>query len=123
MTKYDKVLIASILVVSIAGFLFTGYMQDSQDHLYAVIVVNGKEYKRIDLMNAAPGEFTVRTPWGYNTVQVGKNRIRIKEASCPDKLCVKEGWLDKPNQMAVCLPNRVYIKIIGKEVEVDDIAF
>jgi hypothetical protein len=90
---------------------------------YAVIMVNGQEYRRIDLGKEGPGEFTVKTPWGYNTIEMGKNRIRIKDASCPDKLCVKEGWLSRANQMSVCMPNRVLVKIVGKDTDIDDVAF
>ncbi len=123
MTRYDKVLIIAVLLVAVTGMLVVRTVQDTGGSIYAVIVVDGEEYKRIDLRNAVPGEFTVRSPWGYITVEIGKNKIRIKDSTCPDKLCVKQGWLSRPNQLSVCLPNRVYIKIIGQENEVDDVAF
>ena len=124
MTRYDKFLIVIVLIVSLAGIFVTKILQDTgEEAVYAVIMVNGEEYRRINLKDAVPGEFIVRTPWGYNTIQIDKNKIRIKEASCPDKVCINQGWISKPNQMAVCLPNRVYVKIVGKEDVIDDVAF
>jgi hypothetical protein len=123
MTKYDKILVVLVLLVAVVGMFLLKTFQDTREGTYAVIMVNGEEYKRVDLRKTQPGEFTVRSPWGYNTIEIGKNRIRIKDASCPDKLCVKEGWLSKSNEMAVCMPNRVYIKIVGEETGIDDVAF
>jgi hypothetical protein len=123
MTRYDKVLIFFLIVAALAGILYTTRLMDSGQGNYAVIMVNREEYSRISLEDAEPAEFTVTSPWGYNTVEVGNNRVRIKAASCPDQICVKEGWIGRVNEMAVCIPNRFIIKIIGEETEIDDIAF
>jgi len=123
MTRYDKVLIVAVLIAAVAGLFVTKIVQDAREATYAVIMVDGKEYKRINLKNAVPGEFTIETSRGYNTIEIGKNKIRMKASSCPDKLCVKQGWISRPNQMSVCLPNRVYIKIVGQEDIIDDVAF
>jgi hypothetical protein len=123
MTRYDRVLIFFLIVAALAGVYYTRIIMDSNQGNYAVVMVNGEEYSRIHLENAGHEEFTVTSPWGYNTVEVGNNRIRIKAASCPDQICVKEGWISRVNQISVCMPNRVMIKIIGEETEIDDIAF
>ncbi len=44
-------------------------------------------------------------------ILVEKGRIRFESADCPDKVCVNTGWLEKPGDMAVCIPNRTLIKI------------
>jgi hypothetical protein len=123
MTRYDKILILVLVAAAIAGLYYTTIVLVSDGGNYAVIMVDGKEHSRIDLKNAKPSEFTVTTPWGYNTVEVGNNRVRIKAASCPDQICVKEGWIGRVNEMSVCMPNRVYIKIMGQQTELDDIAY
>lgn len=123
MTRYDKLLVIVVLIVAVTGLFISRSVQDARENIYAVIVVDGEEYKKINLKDAVPGEFTVRTQWGNNTIEIGKNKIRMKASSCPDKLCVKQGWLSRPNQMSVCLPNRVYIKINAQEDVIDDVAF
>jgi len=37
------------------------------------------------------------------------------DSACPDKLCVRSGWISRPKESIVCLPNRVVIEI--KSVE------
>lgn len=123
MTRYDKALVLVLLLAASFGFYQTTVKTASHRGSYAVIMANGEEYSRIDLNNNGPSEFTIITPQGYNTVEVGNNRIRIKEASCPDQTCVKEGWISRANEMTVCMPNRVYIKIVGREMEIDDVAY
>ncbi|MDD2573283.1 MAG: NusG domain II-containing protein [Firmicutes bacterium] len=123
MTRYDKVLILVLVVAAVFGLYYITIVMTSDGGNYAVIMVNGEEHSRIELKDAEPTEFTVTTPWGYNTVEVGNNRIRIKAASCPDQICVKEGWIERVNEMTVCMPNRVYIKVVGQETEIDDIAY
>ena len=124
MTSYDKALILVLIVAAVFGLYYTAAHRVSDADSYGAVFVNGKEHSRIELTDKGPAqEFTITTPWGYNTVEVGNNRIRIKEASCPDQICVKEGWIEKAGEMIVCMPNRVYIKIVAKEREIDDIAY
>ena len=49
MTKWDKILIASILLLSFVSIGILTYYQSQVDILYGVIEVNGEEYKRINL--------------------------------------------------------------------------
>jgi hypothetical protein len=48
-----------------------------------------------------------------------KGRIRFEDANCPDRVCVKTGWLSRKGDIAVCLPNRTIIKIEGESRDVD----
>jgi hypothetical protein len=47
-----------------------------------------------------------------NTVEISPDGIRMVEASCPDGLCIRQGYLKLP---IVCLPNRVVIRFIGAD--------
>jgi hypothetical protein len=49
-------------------------------------------------------------------------RITVIEANCPDRDCVKRGWLKKPGDSAVCLPHRLVIRLTG-ESEVDGVTY
>ena len=43
----------------------------------------------------------------------------LKEASCPDHLCINMGRIRKTGQSIICLPNKVTVEIRGKK-ESDD---
>ena len=38
-------------------------------------------------------------------------KVKIIEASCPDKIDVKFGEIDKVGQSIICMPNRLIIQI------------
>jgi len=44
--------------------------------------------------------------------QVKDGAIAFVASDCPDKICVKTGFISHPGQMAACLPNHVVIKIV-----------
>ena len=49
---------------------------------------------------------------------------RVTEASCPDKTDIQSGKITKPGQMIVCVPNRVTVRILGKNrVTVDKVTY
>ena len=75
-------------------------------------------------MTLKPGyreEFTLQRGDEINIIEADNGRIRIREANCPDHLCVGQGWVSQPNQQLVCLPFRVTVKIITAESDLDDI--
>ena len=82
----------------------------------AVIKSDGKVIKTIDLNKVVePQEFTIKTDKGnYNIISVKHNGIRVKAADCPNQVDVKVGWISKPGQLIVCLPNKLIISINGK---------
>lgn len=66
----------------------------------------------------------------YSAVILVENgRIRFEETNCPDKTCVRTGWLEEPGDSAVCLPGRFMIKIEraegieGAKDEVDGVTY
>lgn len=55
-------------------------------------------------------------------VEVAPGKIRVKEADCPDQVCVQQGWIETGVAPVVCLPNALVIQIEdapGSEPEVD----
>ena len=50
---------------------------------------------------------------GPVVVQVKNRAIRIIESECQNHFCVKNGAINKVNQIIVCVPNRIVIKILG----------
>jgi len=54
------------------------------------------------------------TTLGKMVLEVRNGRIRVAESDCPNKICCYEGWISRPGQSLVCLPNRVLIEIPSK---------
>lgn len=121
LTRADKLLIGVLTVLSIAGILFTFTAVSETKAATVIVSVNGNVVKTLPLMSAHT-KFTVTAGSHYDVVEIKDGKVRIVEADCPDKLCVKMGWISKFPQQIVCLPNRVVVKIAGTgEADVDAI--
>lgn len=110
----DVLIVAA--VVTLSAFLITWSVAGERDgsDLRAVVSVNGKEVEAVPLRGGAH-ELTVRGFQGESHVEVRDGRVRMEDSACPDKLCVKTGWISKPGQGIVCLPNRVVVEVKGGE--------
>ena len=65
-------------------------------------------------------EFTVSAPnGGWNTIEIRQGQICVSHATCPDQVCVRQGWTNSPATPIVCLPNSLVIKIKGGESDLD----
>lgn len=53
------------------------------------------------------------------TVEVQSGRVRISESDCPDKVCERTGFISSPMQTIVCLPNRISVRILNTDSNID----
>ena len=61
---------------------------------------------------------------GHLTVVIESGSVRIEDADCPDRFCVRMGAIRSPGQMLVCLPNQIVVRIVGTgETEVDAVVY
>ena len=72
----------------------------------------------------APYRFTVTGENGcVNELEIRSGSIGMVSADCPDKLCVHQGFIDRPGLPIVCLPNRLVIQLRRADPEeIDAIA-
>lgn len=96
------IIVFSLLVAVSAVSVFTG---SYKPHKTAKIYKDGKLIRTVDLTTVT-NPFTIDID-GKNTVCVEKGRIYMKDAKCPDKLCIKSG----SNYPIVCLPHKVVITV------------
>ena len=69
-------------------------------------------------------EIRVPGPLGETVVVIENGTVRVKDSPCRDKLCVFSGTLNKAGEWTACLPNKVFIKLVGKgEEEVDEVSY
>lgn len=67
-----------------------------------------------------PVEYTLFASSGAsNTITVRDGRICISHATCPDQVCVKQGWVNTAATPIVCLPNGLVIQIRGGDRDID----
>lgn len=117
--KGDILLIAAIILATAAGSVAMALYDGSGGHRIAVIKQDDKIIERIDLDRVTQAR-RINIEGEYSEViLVEKGRIRFEEADCPNRDCVKTGWISKKGTSAVCLPNRTSITIERGPDDVD----
>ncbi|MGI5979603.1 MAG: NusG domain II-containing protein [Oscillospiraceae bacterium] len=56
----------------------------------------------------------------YNVLVVQNGEAWIAEASCPDKICIKQGKIRCDGQSIICLPNRLVVETVGGQAARED---
>lgn len=125
LTKGDKLLILTIIVVNVLALIFINQSLFSYEEKYISIQVNGEEIKTITFDDNMIGKtIPIKSDYGYNLIEIGDGKVRVIEADCPDQLDVKQGYISKVGEIIVCLPNRLVVEIkgVGVETEIDGIS-
>lgn len=121
MKKGDKVLIAAVIIFSVIGFAYS-ILKPAAPGDTVLIEVDGKLYETMSLNEDKT--VTVHVDGGgFNVVEVKDGKVHIKDANCPDRVCVKQGWINETGENIICLPHRVVVRILGKLKNVDQVTY
>ena len=108
MKKKDFILIFVVLIVIVSTFGIN-YFVNTKSGENIEIYVDNKLYKTYSIDDEE--KLKIESEDGYNIVKIHDHGVEIIEATCPDKVCVNSGFITKPSESIVCLPNKVHIKI------------
>jgi len=102
--------------ITLCFFTYYGFFSLDYDESYALVEIDGKAVLSISLLN--DGEYKV----GESDIilKVEKREIFVKSTSCPDKVCKNTGRIGKGNEVIVCVPNKMTVRIVNKEKAVLD---
>lgn len=114
--KTARILTVCILLLAAvcAAVIFFLYREShNASRLTAEIYQNGELIKSIPLDDVtAPYTFTITGDNGCtNEIEVRPGSIGIRSASCPDKLCVRQGFIKNTLLPITCLPNHLVIRL------------
>ena len=68
-----------------------------------------------------PRQLAMEGPIGETLIEIDEGRVRVIESPCRDKICIAAGWLETGSQWAACLPNRVFVRVEGKQHDHDEV--
>lgn len=58
-----------------------------------------------------------------NTLEICDGKAFMSDATCPDKLCMKQGKISHQGETIVCLPNKIVIQVNSDDMsEFDSVA-
>lgn len=87
----------------------------------AIIRQEGKVFAEVDLRSRK--QFEVGGPLGTTLIAVEPGRARVVADPGPRQYCVRQGWLMRPGEIAICAPNRVSLQIAGRTKVYDSISY
>lgn len=113
--RNDIILITSILII-IAIFFLVLFLNQKSDNLVCQIYKNDTLVNEIKLDHEE--QIKIETTDGYVVISITKDYVEFLESTCPDKVCVHQGKINKSGQTITCLPNKIYVKLVGKGADV-----
>jgi len=108
-TWMDKLLFLLIIILTITSFFLVKRLLEP-GNLVKII----SESKTLYVLSLNEDRVvSAKGPLGDNVVEIRSGRVRMKDAPCPDKLCINQGWIDRG--AIICLPNRIVVMVGGAE--------
>ncbi|MBQ2902042.1 MAG: NusG domain II-containing protein [Agathobacter sp.] len=113
--KNDVIFIGFLALFCIAVCVWV-YKGGAVEGSNIVITVDGKEYGTYSLLEEQT--ITIGEGETINIIEIKGGKAYMKEASCPDQLCVDQNEISFDKEAIICLPNKVVITVIS-DVEND----
>ena len=60
---------------------------------------------------------------GETKITIDNGKVRFSSAPCAKKYCIHQGWINKANQIIICIPNKISISILGSNKNYDSINY
>ena len=104
------------LVLCLAAAVFLCFLPGSEPAAYAEIYLDGQLYKTVSLTE---DQTLLLTAQYISEITVHSGAISFTSSNCPGEDCVHSGSIHSPGLSLVCLPNRVEIRVISGQPDVD----
>ena len=104
---YDIILILASVVVGLSAFFTVRLLREEGSAVR--VQVNGETVAEYSLLY--DGEYVLNG--GSNILVIEDGRAFMKDADCPDHLCVRSGKISLSGEQIVCLPNRLSVEVLG----------
>ena len=112
-TKWDMLSVGAVAVLAAAVFFL--FLPAKTPAAFVEIYQDGVLVQRFSLKEdtsfCVEGEYT-------NVITVRDGKVAVTESNCPGGDCKGCGWLGTAGSI-VCLPNRLEVRLVGADTDVD----
>ncbi len=109
-TRADKILIISLIAISAVSYPAVKYLSGRGSFLEIEAQGETVTVVRMD----QDRDVTVQGRLGTTIIRIDENGARFIGSPCTDKKCVKSAPIEDAGEIAVCVPNRVMIRVLGE---------
>ena len=87
----------------------------------AVIKLGGNVFAELDLSRNRTIDVTGRL--GITKITIERRRVRVVSDPGIHQYCVRQGWLERTGEIAICAPNQVSVQIMGRKETYDSLSY
>ncbi|MDR3299777.1 MAG: NusG domain II-containing protein [Candidatus Accumulibacter sp.] len=87
----------------------------------AIVRRGGEVFAELDL--SRDRRIKVPGPLGTTVIAVEKRRVRVVSDPGAHQYCVRQGWLERAGQMAICAPNEISVEVAGSGKTYDSLSY
>jgi len=119
--RNDFLLLGCLIIVALTLLIFQFTNISKGD--WVVVTQEGKNIGKFLL--AEEKEIPIQYEnGGFNLLIIQENEAYIKEADCPDGLCIKQRSISRQGESLICLPHRLVVTIESmQKSDVDGVAY
>ena len=87
----------------------------------AIVIHGGEIFSEMNLSHDR--RLDIPGPIGVTTVVVERRRVRVAADPGPRQYCVRQGWLSRAGEIAICAANQISVEIRGASQPYDSLAY
>lgn len=112
--RCDIVVVAVILAIALLTFLIPYYINEKRAGSKVIILQNGEETGSYNLSENNT-VIVCGEDGGYNLILISNSEVRVTDADCPDKLCIRQREISRNGESIICLPHKLVVMIESPE--------
>jgi hypothetical protein len=109
-------LVAAVLCAMSYPFFWQGGAGEK-----ALVRRAGRVVAELDL--SRPRSIDVEGAIGVTTIAVDRHRVRVVADPGLHQYCVRQGWLARAGEIAICAPNQISVQIVGGKEPYDSLSY
>ena len=110
LTTADRLLIVLLIVLGASSLFIVSLFQAQGE---TVQIFQNNEIKFQFNLNEEK-RFVIENQSGFIQIFIEDKKVWVNDSSCSAKICKKMGKISKTGQTIVCVPNKIFIQIVGK---------
>lgn len=115
MKNYRATVVAGVLVACalMLAFVLAGLGQGAASSEELVVRVHDGNKDVHEFPLDQDEEHTIKTSYGFNTIQIQDDAVCMVDADCPNHSCMNQSALSAPGAQIVCLPHKLWIEVVS----------
>lgn len=113
-----------LLVLVLAGLVTAGLFFNAwTTPTGSTMVVRAQGRVMVRAALGQDADYSVPGTLGVSRIEVRQGRARVAADPGPRQVCVKQGWVSRAGEAALCLANQVSLEISGADKAFDTVSY